>query len=43
MGSMSEPCYLAIDLGAESGRVVAGLFDGQTMRLDVRDRIDHIP
>jgi len=25
---MTQQCYLAVDLGAESGRVVAGLFDG---------------
>lgn len=31
---MSEQCYLAIDLGAESGRVIAGLFDGSRLRLE---------
>lgn len=31
---MAEKCYLAIDLGAESGRVVAGLFDGTRLRLE---------
>ena len=31
---MVERCYLAVDLGAESGRVVAGLFDGQRVRLE---------
>lgn len=31
---MAERCYLGIDLGAESGRVVAGLFDGQRLRLE---------
>ena len=31
---MAERCYLAVDLGAESGRVVAGLFDGQQVRLE---------
>jgi rhamnulokinase len=31
---MAEQCYLAIDLGAESGRVVAGLFDGTRVRLE---------
>jgi rhamnulokinase len=30
---MAEKCYLAVDLGAESGRVVAGLFDGSRLRL----------
>src|SRR5437763_14926662 len=27
-------CYLGIDFGAESGRVVAGLWDGREMRLE---------
>jgi rhamnulokinase len=31
---MAEQCYLGVDLGAESGRVVAGLFDGQRIRLE---------
>ncbi|HEY3964960.1 MAG TPA: rhamnulokinase family protein [Planctomycetaceae bacterium] len=31
---MAEQCYLAVDLGAESGRIVAGLFDGTRLRLD---------
>ena len=31
---MAQQCYLAVDLGAESGRVVAGLFDGQRVQLD---------
>src|SRR5436190_5944237 len=31
---MAEQCYLAVDLGAESGRVVAGLFDGTRLRLE---------
>ena len=31
---MAERCYLAVDLGAESGRVVAGLFDGKQVRLE---------
>ncbi|MHA3775376.1 rhamnulokinase [Verrucomicrobiota bacterium sgz303538] len=29
---MSEKCFLAVDLGAESGRVLAGLWDGNRMR-----------
>ena len=29
------PAYVAVDLGAESGRVVAGVYDGE--RLDVRE------
>src|SRR5215470_4578262 len=31
---MADNCYLAVDLGAESGRVVAGLFDGTRLRLE---------
>ena len=31
---MTQQCYLGIDLGAESGRVVAGLFDGQRVQLE---------
>ncbi|MBX3442862.1 MAG: rhamnulokinase [Planctomyces sp.] len=31
---MAERVYLAVDLGAESGRVIAGLFDGRHVRLD---------
>jgi rhamnulokinase len=31
---MAEKCYLAVDLGAESGRLVAGLFDGSQLRLE---------
>lgn len=31
---MVERCFLGVDLGAESGRVVAGLFDGQRVRLE---------
>ena len=31
---MTDQCYLAIDLGAESGRVMAGLFDGSRMRVE---------
>jgi rhamnulokinase len=31
---MSEKVFLAVDLGASSGRVVAGLFDGQNLRLE---------
>lgn len=30
---MTQQCYLAVDLGAESGRVVAGLFDGRRVEL----------
>src|SRR5262245_32469539 len=31
---MAERCYLGVDLGAESGRVVAGRFDGTRLRLE---------
>lgn len=31
---MAERVYLAVDLGAESGRVIAGLYDGRHVRLD---------
>ena len=30
----TESCFLGVDLGASSGRVVAGLFDGQRLRLE---------
>jgi rhamnulokinase len=31
---MSDKVYLAIDLGAESGRVMAGIWDGRKLRLE---------
>ena len=31
---MPNQTYIAIDLGAESGRVMAGLWDGKTIRLE---------
>src|SRR6478609_9006558 len=31
---MSEQVYLGVDLGAESGRVVAGLWNGKIIRLE---------
>lgn len=31
---MKEKCYLAVDCGAESGRVMAGLWDGARVRLE---------
>lgn len=40
---MSEQCYLAVDIGAESGRVMAGLFDGQTVRLEELHRFGNGP
>ncbi|MBM79743.1 MAG: rhamnulokinase [Planctomycetaceae bacterium] len=38
---MAEQCYLGIDLGASSGRVMAGLFDGQKMRLQELHRFEN--
>ena len=35
--------YLAIDLGAESGRVVAGVWDGKTIRLEELHRFPNGP
>lgn len=40
---MSQQCYLAVDLGAESGRVVAGLFDGRQVRLEELHRFPNGP
>ena len=40
---MAEKCYLAVDLGAESGRVVAGLFDGSRIRLEEIHRFANGP
>ena len=40
---MAERCYLAVDLGAESGRVIAGLFDGQRLRLEELHRFGNGP
>src|ERR1043166_3234114 len=31
---MKDQCYLGVDLGAESGRVMAGLWNGKRMRLE---------
>ena len=35
---MKEKCYLAVDCGAESGRVMAGLWDGAKMRVEALHR-----
>ena len=35
---MSKQCYLGIDLGAGSGRVMAGLFDGQRISIEEMHR-----
>lgn len=40
---MAEQCYLCVDLGAESGRVLAGLFDGQTVRTQELHRFRNGP
>lgn len=40
---MSEQCYLGVDLGAESGRVIAGLFDGQRVKLESLHRFSNGP
>jgi rhamnulokinase len=40
---MPSTCYLAIDIGASSGRHVAGLFDGQRLSLDELYRFENHP
>jgi rhamnulokinase len=40
---MAEKAYLAIDLGASSGRCVLGHFDGQSMRLEEIYRFENGP
>ena len=40
---MAQRTYLAIDLGAESGRVMAGLWNGQTLRLEEIHRFPNGP
>lgn len=40
---MAERVYLAVDLGAESGRVIAGRFDGRTVQLDELHRFPNGP
>ena len=40
---MAEQCYLGIDLGAEGGRVIAGLFDGTQVRLELLHRFPNGP
>ncbi len=40
---MKEQCYLGIDLGAESGRVMAGLWNGKRMRLEELHRFANGP
>ena len=40
---MTEQVYLGVDLGAESGRVMAGLWDGRRMRLEELHRFTNGP
>ena len=40
---MPELLFAAADLGAESGRVIAGRFDGQKLRLEVAHRFANTP
>jgi rhamnulokinase len=40
---MAEKAYVAVDLGASSGRHVAGLFDGQRLRLVESHRFENGP
>ena len=40
---MTDQSYLAVDLGAESGRVVAGLFDGSRVELQELHRFGNGP
>jgi rhamnulokinase len=40
---MAQRVYLAVDLGAESGRVIAGLLDGGTVRLEELHRFPNGP
>lgn len=38
---MAEEAYLAVDLGASGGRVLAGLFDGQRLRVEELHRFEN--
>ncbi len=40
---MADQVYLAVDLGASGGRVVAGLFDGTRLRLEEVHRFENGP
>lgn len=40
---MADKCFLAIDLGAESGRVIAGLWNGSEIRLEELHRFPNGP
>ena len=43
MTQAKDQVYLAVDLGAESGRVIAGLFNGQRVELEVMHRFPNGP
>jgi rhamnulokinase len=40
---MKSQCYLGVDLGAESGRVMAGLWDGKRIRIEELHRFPNGP
>ena len=40
---MAENAYLAVDMGASSGRHLVGLFDGEKLRLEEVYRFDNGP
>lgn len=40
---MAEQVFIAVDLGASSGRVLTGVFDGSKLRLDELHRFDNGP
>ena len=40
---MKTQCYLGVDLGAESGRVMSGLWDGHSLRLEEAHRFANRP
>ena len=40
---MTEQCYLAVDLGTESGRVIAGLLDGEHVWIEELHRFSNNP
>ncbi|MEY2430224.1 MAG: rhamnulokinase [Verrucomicrobiota bacterium] len=41
--SVKEQCYLGVDLGAESGRVMAGVWNGKRIRLEELHRFPNGP
>jgi rhamnulokinase len=43
IAAMPRQVFLAIDLGASSGRVLAGLLEGQTLQLSEVHRFSHAP